>query len=66
MKMILRLRINKYILLILLSFILFSCSNMDESGRDKIVNKESLWDYDYRLFQSTPVWDLAKAVEDGD
>ena len=57
---------KKDYILILLSFILCSCLDMDKSGREKIVNKESLWDYDYRLFQSTPVWNLAKAVEDGD
>lgn len=33
-------------------------------NRDKKVDKEKLLGKDYRLFQDTPVWDLAKAVED--
>ena len=47
--------------IILLGLILFvSCSN-----RETIVDKTTLLGVDYRLFQSTIVWDLAKAVEDG-
>jgi ankyrin repeat protein len=38
---------------------MMSCTN-----RDKIVDKEELLGNDYRLFQQTPLWDLAKAVED--
>lgn len=34
--------------------------------REKIVNKSKLKGDDYRLFQLTPAWTLAKAVEDGD
>ncbi len=33
-------------------------------GRDKIVSKSELTGNDYRLFQSTPAWELAKAVWD--
>lgn len=48
------------ILLVLLLCIAFTgCYN-----RDKKVDKEKLLGKDYRLFQDTPVWDLAKAVED--
>lgn len=36
-----------------------SCSN-----RDKIVDKEDIYEDDFRLFQETPVWKLAKAVQD--
>ena len=42
--------------------LLFSCSNM---CREKIVDKSELTGGDYRLFQNTPAWELAKAVEDG-
>ncbi len=42
--------------------LLFSCSNM---CREKIVDKSELTGSDYRLFQNTPAWELAKAVEDG-
>ncbi|WP_264536547.1 ankyrin repeat domain-containing protein [Flavobacterium sp. N1736] len=38
-----------------------SCNN-----RENIVNKENLLGNDYRLFQKTPAWQLAKAVEDED
>lgn len=41
--------------------LLFSCSNM---CREKIVDKSELTGRDYRLFQNTPAWELAKAVED--
>jgi len=33
-------------------------------NREKIVNKGDLLGDDYRLFQKTPAWELAKAVED--
>lgn len=36
---------------------LFSC-------RDRMVDKSKLTNFDFRLFQGTPVWDLAKAVQD--
>lgn len=34
--------------------------------KDKKVEKDKLLGNDYRLFQDTPIWDLAKAVEDED
>ncbi|SUJ10989.1 Ribulose-5-phosphate 4-epimerase and related epimerases and aldolases [Sphingobacterium spiritivorum] len=33
-------------------------------NRDRKIDKEKLLGKDYRLFQNTPVWNLAKAVED--
>lgn len=48
---------------ILLCVIFFSCSNID---RDKPVDKAKLMGMDYRLFQGTPAWELAKAVQDED
>ena len=53
---------NKFIT-ILLSIFLFSCGEMN---REKIVDKEKLTGDDYRFFQSTPAWNLAKAVQDED
>lgn len=44
-----------------LACLLFSCSNL---SREKIVDKSELTGSDYRLFQNTPAWELAKAVED--
>ena len=41
---------------------LLSCLNID---RDKPVDKSKLRGRDYRLFQDTPAWELAKAVQDG-
>ena len=50
------------VLLIIIVFLTFTgCHN-----RDKKVDNEKLLGKDYRLFQETPVWDLAKAVEDED
>lgn len=50
------------ILLMIMLFVTFTgCYN-----RDKKVDKEKLLGKDYRLFQDTPVWDLAKAIEDED
>lgn len=46
---------------ILFSCLLLSCSNIN---RDKQVDKQDLTGGDYRLFQNTPAWDLAKAVQD--
>lgn len=34
------------------------------SSRDKIVDKEDIYEDDFRLFQETPVWELSKAVQD--
>ena len=45
--------------MILLTFSIISC-------RDIPVDKGDLLGDDYRLFQGTPAWDLAKAVEDQD
>lgn len=50
-----------FIILIAIACLLFSCSNM---CREKIVDKSELTGRDYRLFQNTPAWELAKAVED--
>jgi uncharacterized protein len=41
--------------------LIISCNN-----RDTIVDKSKLLGNDYRLFQGTPVWNLAKAVQDED
>lgn len=46
---------------IVLSCLLLSCSN-----RDKPVDRSKLTGMDYRLFQGTPAWELAKAVQDED
>lgn len=48
----------KLILIFVLSLSLFGCD------REKIVDKSRLTGFDYRLFQLTPVWELAKAVQD--
>jgi hypothetical protein len=42
-------------------FLFISCNN-----RETIVIKKNLLGNDYRLFQNTPVWELAKKVEDED
>lgn len=42
-------------------FMLLGCSS-----REQVVDKDSLLGNDYRLFQETPLWDLAKAVWDKD
>ena len=49
------------ILQLVFACLLFSCSNM---CREKIVDKSELTGRDYRLFQNTSAWELAKAVED--
>lgn len=46
-----------------LLFLVLSCNKMD---RDKKVDKNKLLGADYRLFQDTPAWELAKAVQDND
>lgn len=48
------------ILLFLFIFLMFSCVNIN---RDKSVNKNKLTARDYRLFQNSSAWELAKAVE---
>ncbi len=40
---------------------LLSCTNIN---REKQVDKTELTGEDYRLFQNTPAWDIAKAVQD--
>ena len=54
-------RRNKMInlLYVMCGFLFMSCGN-----RDEIVDKGKLLGNDYRLFQETPAWNLAKAVED--
>lgn len=51
---------NKLLVAILCVFI-YSCNNVN---REKIVDKSELTGDDYRLFQKTPAWKLAKAVQD--
>lgn len=46
---------------LLICWLLFSCNNIN---RDKTVEKSELTNGDYRLFQNTPAWTLAKAVQD--
>lgn len=43
--------------------LLLSCSNIN---REKTVDISELSSMDYRLFQNTPAWELAKAVQDED
>ena len=54
---------KKIVILFSLLLLLVSCSKLD---RDKKVDKSKLLGADYRLFQDTPAWELAKAVEDDD
>lgn len=49
------------IIQLVFSCLLLSCSNIN---RDKPVDKTDLTGSDYRLFQNTPAWELAKAVQD--
>ena len=51
----------KKLISISILFCLTSCYN-----QEKPVDKSKLMGNDYRLFQSTPAWSLAKAVEAGD
>lgn len=53
----------KKVMLYILLFILVCCNKID---RDKKVDKSKLLGDDYRLFQDTPAWELAKAVQDND
>ncbi|MGF7041952.1 ankyrin repeat domain-containing protein [Mucilaginibacter lappiensis] len=50
-----------FISIFLLVFMIASCTD-----RDKTVDKSKLLGYDYRLYQDSPAWELAKAVEDQD
>lgn len=49
------------IIQLVFSCLLLSCSNIN---RDTPVDKTDLTGDDYRLFQNTPAWELAKAVQD--
>ena len=51
------------IIQILALCLLVSCTHID---REKPVDKTKLLTIDYRLFQGTPAWELAKAVQDED
>ena len=51
---------------IVFSCLLLSCSDINKINRDKSVDKSKLLGCDYRLFQNTPAWELAKAVWDED
>lgn len=46
-------------IIFLMLFAVMGCNS-----RENIVDKKKLFGYDYRLYQNTPVWKLAKAVED--
>lgn len=52
---------KKRIIYLAAIFLFISCNN-----RENIVKKENLLGNDYRLFQNTPAWELAKAVDDED
>ncbi|WP_407846778.1 ankyrin repeat domain-containing protein [Chryseobacterium sp. KCF3-3] len=54
---------RKIVLLFSLLFLAISCDKID---RDKKVDKDKLLGADYRLFQDTSAWELAKAVQDDD
>ena len=49
----------KLLLIFLFGITLIGCD------REKIVDKDKLTGFDYRLFQQTPAWEFAKAVQDG-
>ncbi len=53
----------KNVILILILLILVSCEKIN---RDEHVDQNKLIGSDYRLFQDTPAWSLAKAVWDND
>ncbi|MBP6510011.1 MAG: ankyrin repeat domain-containing protein [Candidatus Kapabacteria bacterium] len=52
-------------LLLIILALLFSVT-ASGCDRDRVVNKQRLHGNDVRLFQGTPAWDLAKAIEDED
>lgn len=54
---------KKIVILFSLLFLVISCNKID---KDKKVDKSKLLGADYRLFQDTPAWELAKAVWDDD
>lgn len=49
------------VIFFLVCIFIYSCNN-----REEVVDKSKLLGNDYRLFQNTPAWELAKAVEDQD
>lgn len=51
---------------ILLASIILSVVGCGKLTREREVDKSKLRGYDYRLFQKTPAWELAKAVWDDD
>jgi len=53
----------KYFLLASIIFFVISCGKMTRNWE---VDKSKLLAYDYRLFQKTPAWELAKALWDDD
>ncbi|MCQ9641430.1 ankyrin repeat domain-containing protein [Chryseobacterium sp. WG14] len=54
---------KRIIILFGLLLLAVSCNKID---RDKKVDKNKILAGDYRLFQATPAWELAKAVQDND
>jgi ankyrin repeat protein len=54
---------KKYILLVSIILSVVGCGKLT---REREVDKSKLRGYDYRLFQKTPAWELAKAVWDDD
>ena len=55
----------KYLGFLLVGFILLS-AGCDRMFRERQVDKKELLGYDYRLFQGTNAWEIAKAVWDND
>ncbi|MEO3407895.1 ankyrin repeat domain-containing protein [Mucilaginibacter sp. CAU 1740] len=53
--------IRKLKVFIAIAFLFTSCTN-----RNSLVDRSKLLGVDYRLFQQTPAWELAEAVQDGD
>jgi hypothetical protein len=54
---------NRLSFLIFFNFLIYSCGQLD---KDRIVDQKKLLADDYRLFQNTPAWELARAVRDED
>lgn len=52
---------KKILVFILVIFLFINCNN-----RETQIDNKDLLGNDYRLFQNTPAWELAKAVEDDD
>jgi hypothetical protein len=47
-------------------FITIALTVFSFTGRDTIVDRKNMTGYDYRLFQGTPAWALAKAIKNCD